>query len=243
MTASTVIEQPSGLPAVKGHSGGIVFNVSTDAILFLLFLAWTLWTRAIRPTFAEQLGSFFIPVEEEKRLNTILAQIGVITGASKVILAAFHNGALDSDGYHLQKVSTINTYVREGEMPMETPIKNLPITKIAYELELMTKAADWHEIRYQDDMPDACKTHMIKNHMACMHNRLIRVGNLPIGILSLQYSKDYGARRRGDSITRYSYEGLLEDLYGQIVTIMRYRVVNPGPVKRVANQFFGMVKL
>ena len=239
----SVTSQQSAPPITKGQLPGFNVNVSADALMFLAFVLWIIWKRAIRPSFAEQLGSFFIPVDEERRLDTILAQIGVITGASRVVLAAFHNGALDSDGYHLQKLSTINTYVREGELPMATQIKNLPIARITYELELMLKASDWHEIKYKEDMPDGCKAHMNRNNMACMHNRLIRVGNLPIGIISLQYSRNYGAKRKDDVINKYSYEGLLEDLHGQIVSILRRRVVDPGPFKRVANQVFGFIKV
>jgi hypothetical protein len=237
-----VVSQSSQPPVTKAQTG-INVNVTADALIFVAFVLWIIWKRAIKPSFAEQLGSFFLPVNEERRLNTILAQIGVITGASRVILAAFHNGALDSDGYHLQKLSTINTYVREGETQMEVPVKNLPIAKITYELEQMGKVADWHETRFHDELPELCKEHMNRNHMACMHNRLIKVGNLPIGILSLQYSRFYRAKSKEEVIGRNAYEGLLEDLYDQITAIMRQRVVNPGPAKRVANQVFGFIKL
>jgi hypothetical protein len=238
-----LVSQQSDPPAVKPPSQGLNISITADALLFLMFILWIIWKRAIKPTFAEQLGSFFIPVEEERRLNTILAQIGVVTSASRVVLAAFHNGALDSDGYHLQRLSTINTYVRDGCSPMSVPIKNLPISKIAYEIEEMLKAGDWHEIKYAEDLPDNCKAHMTRNSMACMHNRLIRVGNLPIGVISLQYNKDFSSSDDGNRISRTAYEGLLEDLYDQISGIMRRRVINPGPVKRLFSQAIGMVKI
>lgn len=238
-----IISQQSEAPPLKPPSQGINVNVTADVLLFLMFILWVIWKRAIKPTFAEQLGSFFIPVEEERRLNTILAQIGVVTGASRVVLAAFHNGALDSDGYHLQKLSTINTYVKDGCSPMAVTIKNLPISKISYEIEEMLRVADWHEIKYHEDLPENCKAHMQRNSMACMHNRIIRVGNLPIGIISLQYNKDYHPIDEGSRISRTAYEGLLEDLYDQISGILRRRVINPGPVKRLFSQAIGMIKV
>lgn len=239
----TFSSQPSEAPFSKSLSNGLNVNVSADVMLFVAFLLWIIWKRAIKPTFAEQLGSFFIPIDEERRLNTILAQLGVVTNASRVVLAAFHNGALDSDGYHLQKLSTINTYVKDGYSAMSVPIKSLPIAKIGYELEQMLAAPDWLETKYRDDLPDACKAHMSRNSMECMHNRLIRVGNLPIGIISLQYMNNQSNGQTSDKIGRTSYEGLLEDLCDQVSAIMRRRVVNPGPVKRVANQVFGMIKV
>ena len=126
---------------------------------------------------------------------------------------------------------------------MSVPIKNLPISRISYEIEEMLKAGDWHEIKYRDDLPEGCKAHLQRNSMACMHNRIIRVGNLPIGIISLQYNKDYSANRESDRISRNAYEGLLEDLFDQISDIMRRRVINPGPVRRIFSQAIGMVKI
>ena len=79
-----------------------------DALLAILFGIWIIWDRLIRSRVVTKLDGVFAPVEEERKLNNLLAQIGVITNASRVILCAFHNGAIDNEGYHLTKISTVN---------------------------------------------------------------------------------------------------------------------------------------
>ena len=235
--------QLSSPPVTKSQDRGININVSLDTVLFAIFVLWIIWKRAIQPSFAEQIGSLLIPVEEERKLNTLLAQIGVITNASRVILGAFHNGAVDSEGYHLQRFSSINSYIREGCTPMSVQIKNLSIIKLVNELDMMEKVPDWHEVRYRDDLPEACKAHMNNNNIACMYNRLVKIGNLPIGILSLQYVRDYDFELEDGTITRHSYEGLLEDLFTQVTAIMRRRIVHPSPIKKVSNRIMGLLKV
>lgn len=219
----------------------VVLNISSDALLLLAIITWALWDKVMKPSVVDKLDGVFAPVEEERKLNNILAQIGIITGASRVVLAAFHNGALDSEGYHLQKLSTVNTYVSPGHIPMAYPIKDLPIGRIMFEIETMLNAADpdgWVVTRYSDDLPQPCKDHLLKNSIYKMANRLVRVGNLPIGILSLQYEDEKHAFER---LVEDAHHILMEDLYQQISAIMRRRIIHPSPIHKffmgLANQF------
>jgi hypothetical protein len=218
----------------------ISVSLSGDAMLAVPVVAWLVWNKLLQPTFADRLGSFLVPVKEERRLQTLIAQIGGVTRASRVVLCGFHNGALDSDGYHLQKISTLSAYVREGCSGMTKPINNLPLTKIAVELEQMMKAGDWVTVSYREDLPGPCRDHLLRNDIAHMSNRLIKAGNVPIGILSLHYNSDYNF---DEDITRESYAGLLEDLYDQIVMLLRHRLLHPNPVKKIANQIFGTLRV
>ena len=75
-----------------------------------------------------------------------------------------------------------------------------------------------------------------------MCNRLVKVGNLPIGILSLQYSK-INSNVCSSEIIEKEYRVLMDDLYMEISSIMRRRVIHPSPIHRVFGTLLGTLKL
>lgn len=201
-----------------------------DALLVLGALAWVLWDKLLRNRVVSKLDGVFAPIEEERALNNILAQIGVITNATRIVLGAFHNGDIDTAGYHLTKLSTINSYTAPGKLPMVVPIRDLPVGRIMFELEeLLNPEGDcWSVVEYSDDLPQPCRDHLRRNGIHRMFNRIIKVGQLPIGILSLQYDE---SERRRPPIREEPYVKLLEELYEQIAHIMRRRIIHPGPLR------------
>lgn len=232
---------PTQAPPEKPAYPPVNLTITADGALLVILALTIIWKNAIKPSLSQRLGSFLVSPDEERRLSTILAQIAVVTGADRVVLAAFHNGSLDSEGYHLQRISTINTYVKPGYPPMAKKIQNLPLEKITKELEMLTHHDGWNAILFSEDFPEACKEHMRSNHMKEMWNRPINVGYLPIGILSLQFT-DFRPECAEPFTPSYS-ERLLEDLFMQIATIMKKRVINPGPVRKIADKVFGIVKI
>jgi hypothetical protein len=236
---STSQQQSLQIPAT------INLTFGADSVIMFGILAWALWDKFARPTVAKKLEGVFQPIEEERKLNTILSQIGVISGASKVLLAAFHNGALDNTGYHLQKMSVVNKYIADNELPMSTPMRDIPIGKVMYEIEmLLQNDKTWVCTQDGPELLQSCRDHLQNNHIDTMYNRLVKVGNLPIGIISIQYTRPTHTyhRRKSDSPEELFgcnispvdsvHVELLEDLYNEICQIMRRRVVHPGPVKK-----------
>lgn len=213
-------------------------TLGADSMLLLGGIAWVVWDRLIRAKVVSKLDGVFVPIEEERRLNNLLAQVGVITNASRVVLAAYHNGVIDNCGYHLTKLSTINSYTAPGKLPMTIPIRDLPVGRIMFEVEDLLAQEDgrWSLTEYSEDLPQPCKDHLRKNNIYTMYNRVVKVGNLPIGILSLQF--DESERRRPDIYTE-PYSKLLNDLYNEIASIMRRRIIHPGPLKKLLMRLRG----
>jgi hypothetical protein len=211
-------------------------TLGADGLLVLGGLCWVVWDRLIKGKVVSKLDGVFAPIEEERRLNNLLAQVGAITNSSRVVLCAFHNGAIDNCGYHLTKLSTINSYTAPGRLPMTIPIRDLPVGRIMFELEEMLGAQsdEWTRVEYNEDLPAPCKDHLKKNNIHTMYNRLVRVGNLPIGILSLQFDQ---TERRRPPIDEEPYCKLINDLYDEIALIMRRRIIHPGPLKRLFMRF------
>lgn len=214
------------------------FNISlgTDALLAISALGWLIWDRFLRERITSRLDGVFAPIEDERRLNSLVAQVGVITGASRVVLCAFHNGAIDSCGYHLIKVSTINSYVAQDAFPMTSTIRDLPVGRIMNEIERMMQlqrrgGRQWDVITAGAGLPQPCLDHLNRNKIEEMFNRLVSVGNLPIGILSLQY---HPTETRRPPLGDEPHAKILDDLYQEISAIMRRRIVSPGPIRRIS---------
>jgi len=239
--SNTHQEIPPNLPTTKSPAQ-VNVTFGADAVIMIGVLLWALWDRFARPTITKKLDGVFAPIEEERRLSNILAQIGVISGASRVILAAFHNGSLDNLGYHLQKMSVVNTYVSDNATPMKSVMKDIPIGKVMNELEqLIANEGKWVCTKNDASLPETCREHLQINNIDMMYNRLVSVGNLPIGILSIQYmdTHNYGRRKEDmmplceGSFCDDMYDRLIEDLYNDICNIMRRRVVHPGWIKKL----------
>lgn len=216
----------------------IVFDA--ESILLGLALGWFFWDKLLKNHFFKKLRTLLLPIEEEHRLNQLLAQIALITNADRVLLCAFHNGEIDANGFHLAKLSTINSYLAPNATPMRKPIQNLPVDKIVVEIEAMIKAEKtedpWVTIKIDPSFPQPCIDHLRNDKIATMINRLVRAGNLPIGILSIQYHTNDRA------ISALDYESqrkLLEDCYREIGLVMRHRIVDPGLIQRLLNSRIG----
>lgn len=227
-TATQAIQPPpSNTP-----NPNINIAIGADTFLVVAGIAWFAWEKIFKTKVVNKLDGAFTPVEEERRLSCILSQIGAVTRASRVILTAFHNGQIDSHGYHLTKISTVNAYTAPGAIPMAKPIRDLPLGRIIYELEelMKTNELQYTITQYREDLPQACKDHLTENKIGRMYNRLIRVGNLPIGILSVQYHENTDM----DSlILGEPYCVLLDALYQEISAVMRRRVIHPSKVKQL----------
>ena len=227
----TVNQGSQQQPQSPTHSG-INLVLGADSLLVLVGLFWFTWEKFIKSKVVNKLDSAFTPVEEERKLGCILAQVGLITKASRVILTAFHNGQITNYGYHLTKVSTINNYVAPGASPMAKPIRDLPLGRIMYELEELMRAKDkeYTVTVFHDELPQPCKDHLTSNQIGRMYNRLVRIGNLPIGILSVQY---HDTKDMDEFIYNEPYHTLLNKLYEDIAAVMRRRVVHPNKLKQI----------
>lgn len=241
--SNSIIQVPSQSSGTQPPQ--IKIDIGADAVIFGSAILYLFVDKVIRPIISNRINKAFVPIEEERRLSNILAQIGILLNSSRVLLVAFHNGQISNAGYHLQKITTVNHYTAPGEQPMAEPIKDLPIGRIMNELDSLLKTTDWVDIKYDEDLPDACKNHLKRNNIYVMKNKLIRVGNLPIGILSVQYSQS-GNKIYGnccyESITK-EYESIVDDLYNEIVTIMEKRIVHPSPVHRIFGTLIGTLKI
>lgn len=230
-TTSTKVQIPSALPKALPVPDVVI---GFDGILLLVFLSWLFYKHILYDKIIKHIQDAFRPQAEEDRIKEILPQIGILAAAHRVVFVSFHNGSLDSNGYHLQKITAIHTYLAPGAPAMTKPIRNLPIEKIMYELvELFKSPTGWSTIQKSPDLPPSCRAHLDLNFIYRMHNRLLKIGNLPIGILSIQYTDNLKDPELSDSEL---ISPLMEDLIASLTFILQSRITDPGPFKRILDQ-------
>jgi hypothetical protein len=222
-TQSTQSTQPATQPPVNVTFTG-------DSVLVIGFALWALVTKVIAPMTLTKVDNFLNQIQKEKEINTSLAQIGIITNASRVILCAFHNGQVDFTGYHLQKMSAINSYIAKDSSGMASPIRDILIGSFIEEIQMMLETDDWVTSKCNEDLPQACRDYLSRNGIQCIHNRLVKVGNLPIGILSVQYGNE--ERDKFDLTVKENKE-TLDALYFEVSEIMRTRFIKPSPLRKL----------
>lgn len=232
-----VVTDQGSTPSPRVTTGDVNVTLSADALLLIGGLtAWlmrSLWVRVMQPHVVSKLDSAFAPVEEERNLNLMVTQVGLLTQASRVILAAFHNGSVDHTGYHYNKLTAVNTYAAPGAKLPRQPVHNLPMGRVMPELEsLIRSPATWVHYNTGDSrLAEGCRNYMQNNGIHRISNHLVRVGNLPIAILSVQWDDPESA---GTVDLAPPYSGLMEQALVQMSIYMRRRVVQPTPFQTLA---------
>jgi hypothetical protein len=226
------------VPATPAPAPPITLTFGADAVLISAALTWLLLDQVVKPWVRKRIDQRGGGENEQQRITEALAQIAVLTGATRVTLGVFHNGSIDSSGFHLQRLSTIGVYASTGVVPTGTWIKDMPIAKIMPEMEPLLRETGWIRASRGDVLADRCRDYLERNDIEVMCNRLVRVGNLPIGVLSLKYDWP----KEGMPEAPEGYEGLLEDLLTQVSLVLRSRIVEPGPARRVFGKLLGTVQ-
>lgn len=212
-------------------------TLSAEGGILVAGVLWIVGKQLISSFSVRRLRKMFTPVQEDKRLDQILAQIAGIVGANRVTLATFHNGDIDENGFHLQKISTSNSFTSPG-YTLPTPIYNVPIKKLLPTLQPMISADGWLRSDSSDDaLPQACREYLLTKGISTLVDRMIFVGYLPVGIISIQFVSRDSA---GDfTLAEDKSVEKVNALYEEIVSILKRRIVDPGPVQAIFGKVFG----
>ena len=104
LSVQTQQTAPQQLPAPSR----IQFTFTGDALLVLGAFVWVFWDRFLRSRVVSKLDGVFAPIEEERVLNNVLAQIGVITNASRVCILLCQLCSADIYGGGITILSLVN---------------------------------------------------------------------------------------------------------------------------------------
>ena len=127
-----------------------------------------------------------IPQEELERVKEILAQISILTEADRVTLGVFHNGVIGATGAHYDKLAVLAGYCQPGVLPLPELYKDIEANTLMNDLTpLFENSVDLEITR--ETAPRSCGLYMSRRDIHKLHNRLLKVGNLEIGVLSIHW--------------------------------------------------------
>lgn len=204
-----------------------------EALLLLAAAAYIFYDRMLRPRVIDKLLGTFQPIDETQRLNEILAQIAVVAEADKVVLWTFHNGDVSTVGYHYAKASITNGWWRAGVDKRSEGFRNVPIGVLYGELRPLFENPESVQLICLDDAEGTgCYSYLSRVQINAMINRLVRIGNLPLGVISIQYvAEGSKALAIQNNITNQERSKLISKLVNQVNEIMKVRVIRPSKVK------------
>lgn len=233
------IKVPDNPTTPKVEAISVNFSFGGELLLLTAAALYILYDRMLRPQVIDKLLGTFQPLDETRRINELLAQIAVVSEADKVVLWTFHNGDINSVGYHYAKASVTNGWWRPGIDKRSENYRNVPIGVLYGELRQLFENPDTAQLICTDDAQGTgCLSYLNKVQIDSMVNRLVRIGNLPLGVVSVQYvgenSKEIAIQNNIASLERSK---LISKLITQINEIMKVRVIRPSKVK----QFLGKI--
>jgi hypothetical protein len=196
------------------------FDFTLDTLIIIGLAAFALWRRVVRPFLVERFYWAINPFEEERKIPILLAQMKAVTNASQVLVGTFHNGEIDHRGYHLKKFSVIYFWGKDGIISSRSLPTNIPAEKLTAEIDRTIETKGWNHAALKDMKDRNCISYLEDNGLSATSTRMIMMGNIPIGMISIQYATDDFENRE---LNDYSVNAVLEDLFNQLQSLMKRR--------------------
>lgn len=218
----------SGAPA----PAGINLTVSADGLLLVLVAGWVVWSQLLRGWFVRRFQLLLSPPQESRYLLDLLAQIAVLTSATRVAVGSFHAGELSALGFAFTRVTIVSCYVAHGRLPLSSQARDLPISRISADVEdlLMHGLSSWRLVEAGPHLPAPCRDYLRRNQIACLYGRLVLLGQLPIGILNLQFEDAHLAPA---DLCATAWAQQLEELFEEVSQVLRSRRLRPPLWRRI----------
>ncbi len=235
------LEPPAGvvgpLPELPSL-GPLHLSLSADGLLLLGMAAWLLWRAFLRDTVMARIGTLLGSQQDSRYMADLLAQVGVLTGSSRVALGSFYSPGLTSYGYAFSRVTIVSSYVSLGRLPLALESKDLPIDRIRQDLEvLIAHGADsWHLVRLSNLLPVPCQDYLQRNGITFLYGRLILLEGTPIGILNIHFDTPLAAL---DEPAELPHADLLEAIYRELSRLVRGRMLRPSLWRRLFSLWAG----
>ena len=224
-------------PVTRDDTGWhLNFDFTLDSLIVIGLFAFTLWRKILRPFLAEKFYWAINPFEEERKIPILLAQMKAVTSANQVLVGTFHNGELDQNGYHLKKFSVIYFWCEDGSCTPRNLPTNVPAEKLANEITKTNATEGWFHTTISDVEDPNCITYLRDNGLSASSTRMIMMGNIPIGMISIQYKSDDFSNRK---LKDHGTEAILEELFVQLQGLMKRRFKHCVDNANIFRKLFG----
>lgn len=226
------VDPPDPANGQPPASGGLNLTISADGLLLVLVAGWLVWTQVLRGWFVRRFQLLLSPPQESRYLLDLLAQIAVLTSATRVAVGSFHSGELSELGFAFTRVTIVSCYVAHGRLPLSSQARDLPISRISADVEdlLVHGLSSWRLVEAGAHLPGPCRDYLRRNQIACLYGRLVLLGQLPIGILNLQFEDSQAAPA---DLCATGWSQRLEELFEEVSQVLRSRRLRPPLWRRI----------
>ncbi|MDM7954557.1 MAG: hypothetical protein QUV07_15260 [Cyanobium sp. CZS 25K] len=218
--------------------GPLHLSLSADGLLLLGVAGWLLWRSVLHDTVMGRIGALLGTQQDGRYMADLLAQVAVLTGASRVVLGSFYSPSLTVYGYAFSRVTIVSSYVSLGRLPLALETKDLPIERIRQDLEvLIAHGVDtWHLVRLSSLLPVPCQDYLQRNGISFLYGRLIMLEGTPIGIINIHFDTPLAA---AEDPPELPHGELLEAIYRELSRLVRGRMLRPSLFRRLFNVWAG----
>ena len=142
---------------------------------------------AARQLQAFQRPNLFLP-RDLARVNQLLSQLAILTGAQRVILGVFHNGVLSAEGWHLSRLQCVAAYLSPGTEPISELYRIIPIEHIPELHALFLSANGMVSVDSKDPkLSPGCRMYLETRGIGCLRNILLKAGTVETGLVAFHY--------------------------------------------------------
>jgi hypothetical protein len=136
---------------------------------------------------AFQRPNLFLP-RDLSRINQLLSQLAILTGAQRCVLGVFHNGVLSPEGWHLSRLQCVAAYLAPGTEPISELYRIVPVEHIPELHSLFLSPDGVVKVNAQDpSLSTGCRMYLETRSIACLRNILLKAGAVETGVVSLHH--------------------------------------------------------
>lgn len=153
--AETPPPQHTPVPAGRWPLPTLDLSVSADALVLLGICGWLIWRHFLRQVVLSRFGFLLGSQQNARYLVELLAQVAVLTGASRVALVTLYNPELLTTGYGYTRVAILSCYVAPGRLPLDVESRSMPMERIRADVQDLLDHADggWRLVEAGPHLP------------------------------------------------------------------------------------------
>lgn len=124
------------------------------------------------------------------RARELLAQLAILTNSDRVLLGLYHNGLIDSSGFHLSRLQILAGYFQPGTENVSEYLRVVPVSAVPELRSLWASPNGMVMVRADDPaLSTGCRTYLDLRSIRILVNITLRAGDTDVGVLGCHYTR------------------------------------------------------
>ncbi len=136
-----------------------------------------------------------LPPRETRRVHDLLAQLGILARADRVVLGLFHNGHLSRRGFHMDFLAIPFCYERPGMASLPEFRRDIPVSEILREMESLWQIPSRQVCISKDSLTEEnedCRLYLENRNLQAVRLHLLASGTTEVALLGFHYQDECG---------------------------------------------------